>query len=217
MNKKVIILDYGLGNLFSVQHALNHLGVETEVTADKTHIQHADAIILPGVGAFGEAMKNLSKLDLILPLKDFIAKGKPFLGVCLGMQLLFEESEEFGISKGLGIIPGTITRFNHNGAEGKKARVPQIAWNQILKPLDSNYNWDETVLSGIKEGEYMYFVHSLFASPLNRKHILTETEYEGFKYCSSVLKDNVFATQFHPEKSAKEGLKIYKNWLSLIK
>jgi len=214
--KKVVIVDYGLGNLFSIQHAFRHLGQETLVTSDKKIIEQADAIILPGVGAFGEAMNNLNNLDLNAPIKDFVSTGKPFLGVCLGMQLLFDESEEFGSSKGLGIVPGNIKKFRHLNKEDKHVRVPQIAWNKILKPDDTKYDWNTTVLKGVKEEEYMYFVHSYYASPVNRDHILTETNYEDLKYCSSVLKDNVFAAQFHPEKSAEEGLKIYRNWLTLI-
>lgn len=214
--KKIIIVDYGLGNLFSVQHAFRHLGIETYVTSDKNKIREADAIVLPGVGAFGEAMNNLVSLELVEPIKEFVATGKSFLGVCLGMQLLFEESEEFGSSKGLGIIQGTIKKFSSLDKSGNPLRVPQIAWNKILKPSDSKFVWEQTVLKGVKEEEYMYFVHSYYTSPANRENILTETEYDGFRYCSSVLKDNVFAAQFHPEKSAEEGLKIYKNWISLI-
>ena len=214
--KKVTIVDYGLGNLFSVQHAFLHLGQQTEVTSDKKKIEEADAIILPGVGAFGEAMKNLEAMDLVEPIKNFVATGKPFLGVCLGMQLLFEESEEFGTSKGLGIIPGYIKKFNHHTTQNNAVRVPQIAWNKIEKPANSPHDWNNTVLKNVKEGEYMYFVHSYYATPSHKNHVLTETNYDGFSYCSSVLKNNVFAAQFHPEKSAQEGLKIYTNWLTKI-
>lgn len=217
MSKKIIIVDYGLGNLFSVQHAFSHLGVTTLVSSDKETILNADALVLPGVGAFGEAMHNLNELQLVEPIKNFIEGGKPFLGVCLGMQLLFTESEEFGNSNGLNIIPGKIRKFAHTGSNGIPAKVPQIAWNRISKPKDCLVDWSNTILKYVEDGEYMYFVHSYYVEPENRENILSETNYEGFVYCSSVVKNNVFATQFHPEKSAIEGLKIYKNWLKLFK
>ena len=212
--EEVIIVDYELGNLFSVKHACNHVGLETVVSSDPKRIEMAKAIILPGVGAFGDAMNNLAKLDLISPVKDFIASGKPFLGVCLGMQLLFEESEEFGTKNGLGVVQGIIKKFP-NEFENKKMRIPQIAWNHIEKP--KNTDWKETPLQGIKDKEFMYFVHSFYALPSNKEDILTTTHYNDFEYCSAIKKKNMFAMQFHPEKSGSMGLEIYKNWYSQIR
>jgi glutamine amidotransferase len=207
--KKIVIVDYQLGNLFSVEQAFRHIGTDVFVTSDKNLILSADAVVLPGVGAFGDAMQNMSKLDLIQPLKDFAQSGKSFLGVCLGLQLLFTESEEFGNNKGLDIIPGQVKKFSNDLPENPKAKVPQIAWNKII---ETEIPWQTTPLKGIKSGSYQYFVHSYYVTPADKSTILSTTRYEGFEYCSSILKDNVFACQFHPEKSGLPGLSIYKEW-----
>ncbi len=213
----ITIIDYQMGNLFSVSHACLYLGAKTEITSDKQKILSADAVILPGVGAFGEAMTNLKNLDMILPLKDFIASGKPFMGICLGMQLLFEESEEFGIHKGLALIKGNIKKFPSISPAGKKTKVPQIGWNSIHIPQTEKANgWKSDVFNSIIDGEYMYFIHSYYAIAQDKTVILSETEYEGIKYCSAIQKDNILATQFHPEKSGKAGLRIYENWIKII-
>ena len=166
---------------------------------------------MPGVGAFAEAMNNLHAKDIVKPILAAIDKGKPFLGICLGLQLLFENSEEFGSTKGLGIIPGQIKKFNFSD---KKIKVPQMGWNNIKEPQLGK--WKDTALSYVKNNEFMYFVHSYYACPALKENILCETEYEGINYCSAIIKNNVVATQFHPEKSANEGLKIYKNWIEKI-
>ena len=214
--KNIVIVDYGLGNLFSVKHACDYYGEDIKISSDKYDIANADGIILPGVGAFGEAMSNLEKLDLIMPIKDFIQADKPFLGVCLGMQLLFSESEEFGSSKGFGIIEGTVQKFPPNSATGKQLKVPQIAWNQIYSHQSTSEFWKTSPLKDVKNGEYMYFVHSFFGMPQSEENILTTTRYEDFEYCSGVIKGNVYAMQFHPEKSAQNGIGIYQNWMSSI-
>ncbi len=204
---KIAIIDYQLSNLFSVKHAFDYLGVESQITSDKEIIADSDAAIIPGVGAFGDAMKNLEKLDLIGLIKDFISSGKLFMGVCLGMQLLFTQSEEFGIHKGLNIVKGKVKKFTN---DNEKIKVPQIGWNQILKAKKS---WLDSPLKDIKNGEFMYFVHSYFVEPEDKSVVLSETIYENIRYCSSLQSGNVFATQFHPEKSGKDGIKIYKDWL----
>lgn len=205
---KIAIIDYQLSNLFSVKHALDFLKVDSKITSDKSIVADSDAAILPGVGAFGDAMKNLKDFNLINTIKDFIEKGKPFMGVCLGMQLLFSESEEFGSHKGLDVIKGKVIKFVKRD---KKIKVPQIEWNQILR---TGKDWDHSPLKNIKNGEFMYFVHSYYVVPQNSSVVLSETIYEEIRYCSSLLKDNVFATQFHPEKSGTEGIKIYKDWIA---
>jgi imidazole glycerol-phosphate synthase subunit HisH len=215
-NKNIVIVDYGLGNLFSVKHACDYYGENIKISSDKNDIINADGIILPGVGAFGEAMYNLGKLDLIAPITDYIQSDKPFLGVCLGMQLLFTESEEFGCSKGLGIIDGYVQKFPSISNLGKQLKVPQIAWNQIYSHQKTSRLWEQSPLKDIKDGEYMYFVHSFFGIPESEDNILTTTCYEDFEYCSSVIKGNVYAMQFHPEKSAQNGIKLYQNWMSTI-
>jgi glutamine amidotransferase len=215
MNKKIVIVDYSLGNLFSVQQAFLHLGINAVLSDNKKEIENADAIVIPGVGAFAEAMNALTTKDLIAPIKDFVSTGKPFLGICLGLQLLFEESEEFGSTKGLALIPGTIKKFNFSSST-KRVPIPQIAWNKIKKPANYTNKGEQTALKNVKENEFMYFVHSYYVAPTNKEDILCETEYEQFNYCSAIKKNNIFATQFHPEKSAFAGLKIYKNWIETI-
>jgi len=207
---KIIILDYNLGNLFSVQHACTSLGLDASISQDPKEISNADALILPGVGAFAEAMENLKKLELIEPLKKHVNDGKPFLGICLGLQLLFDKSEEFGYTKGLGLIPGKVLKFPSE-LKGKKLIVPQIGWNQLI-PKDDQIDFSGTALENLKDKEYAYFVHSYYVKPDSLEDVLSFTNYEGYKYCSSIEKNNILATQFHPEKSGEEGLKIYKHW-----
>jgi len=209
MNKNVVIIDYQLGNLFSVNQALVNIGLNVSISSDPKDVEKADAIVLPGVGAFGNAMTNLEQLGLIEPIKNAIAAGKPFLGICLGLQLLFSESEEFGASQGLNVISGRVRRFKNDNAE-EPIRVPQIAWNTIERPTPDR--WDKSPLKGIANHEHMYFVHSYYVEPEDESNVLTTTTYKGVSYTSSILKNNIFACQFHPEKSAQEGLKIYKEW-----
>jgi glutamine amidotransferase len=213
---KVAIIDYEMGNLFSVRHACEAVGLEPVVTTDKNVLLGADAAILPGVGAFGAAMDNLRKLDLVSPILEFIASGKPFMGICLGMQLVFEESEEFGTHKGLGLVRGRVKRFSNGAEAGKAIKVPQIGWNRIAPPKDRPQAWKGTALGDVTPGEYMYFVHSYYTVPSDPQDALTITEYEGTEYCSAIKRGNLFASQFHPEKSAVEGLKIYRSWASSI-
>lgn len=207
--KKILIIDYKLGNLFSVNQALTNIGLNVSITTNPEEIESADAIVLPGVGAFSDAMNNLNNLNLIDHIKKFADSGKPFMGICLGLQLLFSESEEFGNTKGLGLVKGRVKRFPNNNNDGVTRKVPQIAWNQIHKI--SNKSWNNTPLNSIKEGEFMYFVHSFYVEP-EEPVGLSETNYDGQIYVSSIQKNNLFACQFHPEKSAQEGLKIYNSW-----
>lgn len=205
---KIAIIDYQLSNLFSVKHAFDHLGIDSQITSDKSVIAESDAAIIPGVGAFGDAMNNLKKLNLINLIKEFISSGKPFMGVCLGLQLLFTESEEFGVHKGLDIVKGKVIKFS---SKQRMIKVPQIGWNQISKAG----SWENTPLKNIKNGEFMYFVHSYYVSPVDSNVSLAKTTYEDIQYTSAIITNNVFAVQFHPEKSGLEGIKIYRNWLEL--
>jgi glutamine amidotransferase len=215
MSKKVVaIVDYGLGNLFSINQACGHVGLDPVITADKKIIAGADALILPGVGAFGHAMNSLQSDGLIESLLDFAKTGKQFLGICLGMQLLFSESEEFGANKGLGLVDGRIVRFPSKDNHGQFNRVPQIQWNHIYKGYPGN--WERSLFKNTNDGEYMYFVHSYYSQPVNDKEILTYSEYGGVKYASAVIKDNITGIQYHPEKSAEPGLNVYATWSGLI-
>jgi imidazole glycerol-phosphate synthase subunit HisH len=213
MSKKIVIIDYSLGNMFSVQQALSFCGAEATISHSPSEILAADALILPGVGAFSEAMNYLRGNGLDVAIKESVGKGKPFLGVCLGLQLLFDTSEEFGSTRGLGLIKGEIRKFTSVDPQ-EKLHVPQVGWNTISAPPGKD--WKGTILEGVSAGEYMYFVHSYYAVPSVKEDVMAMTTYGGTAYCSAVLKNNIVATQFHPEKSGEKGITIYKNWLSKI-
>lgn len=206
--KKVVIIDYQLGNLFSVKQACDTVGINAEISSNREDILNADALILPGVGAFIEAMNNLKKFGLDTAIQNKVNGGTPIFGICLGQQLLFTESEEFGAGKGLDLISGIIKRFPETFEE-RKVKVPHIAWNTIFK---LNQEWDNTALKDLSNNDFMYFIHSYYVNPSDDACILTQTNYDGIEFCSSILKNNIFATQFHPEKSADKGISIYKNW-----
>jgi glutamine amidotransferase len=210
MNKSIVIIDYQFGNLFSVDQALKNIGLDTIISSNPDDIKNADALVLPGVGAFSDAMNNLKTMGLIDPIKQSVGQGKPFLGICLGLQMLFEKSEEFGESEGLGIIQGVVKKFSTGNFSNKRVKVPQIGWNGIY-PSDGR-TWKGSPLEGVNEGENFYFVHSYYVDPKDVSVVLSRTTYGNTTYASSILVDNVFACQFHPEKSSAEGLKVYKNW-----
>ena len=208
---KIASIDYQMGNLFSVANACEYVGLDPVLTWDKNLISEAEGIILPGVGAYAKAMEQLNRLDLIDTIKTVIEKQEqPFLGICLGMQLLFSHSEEFVNTPGLDIIKGTVTKFRVNEST-EPIRVPQIGWNTIQK------NKESPVLNGIGDGDFMYFVHSFYCTPSNRDDILTSTTYGSITFCSSVMKNNLIATQFHPEKSSEKGILFYQNWANFVK
>lgn len=215
----IAIVDYGLGNLYSVKHACHHVGVAAEITSSREEILRADAAILPGVGAFGDAMATLHRLDLVGVLRDFVSTGRPLLGVCLGMQLLMSESEEFGAHKGLGIVGGTVTKIA--APTGHDAlKVPQIGWNAIYRyprPQDAADPWSGTLLEHVADGEPMYFVHSYVVQPANAATQLSRSSYGAFEFCSSIQYRNVTACQFHPERSGPRGLRIYQTLADRIR
>ncbi|MEN2400316.1 imidazole glycerol phosphate synthase subunit HisH [Flavobacterium sp. MC2016-06] len=208
IKKNVIIIDYQLGNLFSVKQACDTIGINAKISSDKDDVLNADALILPGVGAFIEAMNNLKKFELDTAIQQKVKSGTPIFGICLGQQLLFTESEEFGAGKGLDLISGVIKRFPET-LEERMIKVPHIAWNTIYK---SQQDWNQSALSELDNNDFMYFIHSYYVKPADDSCILTKTNYDGIEFCSSILRDNIFATQFHPEKSATKGISIYKNW-----
>ena len=217
---RVAIIDYGLGNLFSVKHACEHAGMQASVTNSSDEILAAEAVILPGMGAFGDAMDNLRSLDLIGPLRDTVASGKPLIGVCLGMQLIMTEGFEFGRHKGLGFIEGDVVKFD-NPVEGPvKLKVPQIEWNNIYRTRRIQNGdqdpWADSPLEGLADNEYMYFVHSYHARPESQNVMLSASQYGQIEFCSSLQHGNIFAFQFHPERSGPQGLVIYRNLASLI-
>lgn len=212
----VAIVDYEMSNLFSVDQACRHVGMPAVITSDPSVLSGADGIILPGVGAFAEAMSNLHRLKLHDVLLEKVASETLFMGVCLGLQLLLTESEEFGSARGLSVIDGVVRRFPSE-TEGRKNHIPQIAWNTIRAPHHDPDRWKETPLSSNAQDDHMYFVHSYYADVHDRSLILTETEYAGIRYCSGLRSGSVYAFQFHPEKSAVAGLKIYDGFFQLFK
>lgn len=209
------ILDYQMCNIFSVKRACNSVGISTVITSDKKEISKADLIILPGVGAFAPAMEALNRLQLVPLIKELVAEGKPLVGICLGMQLLFSVSEEFENCQGLNLIPGRVRRFPSINASGNKLRVPHIGWNQLNRPGDSS--WSKTALDNIGENPYVYFVHSYYVEPNDPKCILTTSNYGGHDFCSAVESKNILGFQFHPEKSGTTGVQVYNRVLEFSK
>lgn len=209
-NKIIIIIDYGLGNLNSVVRALVATGAIPRISSDLQELAAAEKLILPGVGAFEEGMKGLKKRNLIKLIKEHVQKGKYLMGLCLGMQLLFQESEEFGLHKGLSLINGKVKKLE---LKDKSYKIPHVGWNQLIRP--KGQNWKDTILKNVKNKEMAYFVHSYAPFPKNKEFILAQTEYGGEIFCSVVAHKNVMGTQFHPEKSADVGQRILKNFLKL--
>lgn len=202
------IVDYGMGNLFSVKRACESVGMKAEITSSSKAIFEAEAVILPGVGAFGHAMETLKELNLVTTLQEVARSSKPFLGICLGMQLMMTESFEFGHHEGLGLIPGSVRHFEDpRDSSGKILKVPQVGWNRI-SPSSPN-SWEGTPLEGLPEGEFMYFVHSYYVTPQDSKVSIATSRYGHLEFCSSLNRENLFACQFHPERSGPQGLKIY--------
>lgn len=201
----IAVIDYGMGNLRSVQKGFERIGARAEITRTPGVIADAKGVVLPGVGAFYACMQNLARYELIEPIKDVVRRGKPFLGICLGFQLLFSESEEFGPEKGLDLLPGKVVGFRpQNGL-----KVPHMGWNRIEKKKPSPF------LEGISDGDYVYFVHSYFVAPADVSLVATTTLY-GVTFASSIATDNLFACQFHPEKSQELGLRILANFAAFV-
>ena len=211
---QVAIVDYGMGNLFSVRQACERAGLHTSITNSKKLISDASAVILPGVGAFGDAMQILESLDLVRVLQDFAVTGKPVAGICLGMQLLLTESYEFGRHRGLGLIEGEVVRLPEALQANKKLKVPNIGWSRIYSTADRR--WDGSLLEGLSAGTFMYFVHSYYPKPSNSHVKLSFSRYGEFEFCSSVEDGNIFGCQFHPERSGNHGLSIYKRLAARI-
>jgi glutamine amidotransferase len=197
----IAIIDYGMGNLRSVQKGFERCGIDATVTRDAAQIASARGVVLPGVGAFSACMANLKRFGLVEPIRKVVRQRRPFLGICLGFQLLFSESEEFGSEKGLDLFPGKVAGFRPSD----DLKVPHMGWNQIEKKMQSPF------LEGIASGDYVYFVHSFYVLPEDPSLIATTTRY-GEPFASSIATDHLFACQFHPEKSQELGLRILSNF-----
>ena len=200
----ISIIDYGMGNLRSVQKAFEHIGAQAEITADADVIDQAPAVVLPGVGAFGDAMRNLREAGLDTAIHRVVEAGRPFLGICLGQQLMFETSEEMGQHQGLGLFRGQVRRFPDS-----ELKVPHIGWNQI------HIQRDDPLLAGVEPESFAYFVHSYYVDPLDEEVVLTTTDY-GIDFASIVGRERVWGIQFHPEKSQDVGLRILENFVKII-
>ncbi len=200
----IAIIDYGMGNLRSVEKGFFKLGVDAKVTNRPEVIEKADGVVLPGVGAFRECMRELTNLKLIDAVVNSIKKNKPYLGICLGLQVLFSEAEEFGRCRGLDIFKGTVLKFPDS-----KLKVPHMGWNEIKKQKDN------PLLEGIEDKAYFYFVHSFYVAPEDNTIVLATTDY-GIEFTSMVWKDNIFAVQFHPEKSQTTGLRLLENFGKIV-
>lgn len=206
----IAIIDYDMGNLKSVAKAFEKVGAPARVTRDPGVIMDASHVVLPGVGAFRDCIKHLDEFNLISPILKSVKEGKPFLGICLGMQLLFDESMEFGRHQGLGLIKGSVLRFPAaTDSGGLELKVPHMGWNDIKMSKGS------ALMKGIHDGAYFYFVHSYYTAPSDASVTLTTTGY-GLEFTSAIEKDNIMACQFHPEKSQRVGLKLLKNFSELV-
>jgi glutamine amidotransferase len=208
---EVTVIDYGVGNLLSVQRGLEHCGANVIVTSDPEQILIAKRIVLPGVGAFKNAMMALDNLNLVRVIKEVAMRDTPLLGICLGMQLLLDESDEFGVSTGLGLIPGRVVAVPVETISGDAQKVPHIGWNELL-PSNVCDDWSSTLLQDNSPGEASYFVHSFMAVPTNPMHCIAECLYGGHKIPATICRDKITGCQFHPEKSGEVGLKILRRF-----
>jgi len=233
--KRVAIVDYGFGNLFSVRQACESVGLEANIISLAKDVIEADAVILPGVGAFGDAMESIVRLDLVSPLLEVAASKKPLIGICLGMQLLFTESFEFGRHRGLGLIDGQVLSLVDRISETRKeirgtkpvhaVKIPHVGWTRLHKhsvdsaSLQQGHStsdpWSSSPLEGVEDGAYMYFIHSYYLEPEDKDVVLSWSIYGDMEFCSSVRFDNIHAYQFHPERSGPQGLQIYGNLANL--
>ncbi len=207
----IAIVDYGMGNIRSVEKAFAKIGTEAKVTSDPKALTDSCAIVLPGVGAFRDCMKNLDKLRLLDVIVREVRKGKPYLGICLGLQILFSESEEFGICRGLDLCKGRVTRFRFDGRPGfQDLKVPHMGWNTV------RFQRIPPAARGVSDGSYFYFVHSYYVVPEDETIVAGRTDY-GIDFVSMVWNENIVATQFHPEKSQQAGLRLLEGFSRLVK
>lgn len=208
---EITVIDYGVGNLLSVQRGFEHCGAKVILTADPEQILAANRVVLPGVGAFGNGMQALERLGLVAVIRELARRKTPLLGICLGMQLLLEESEEFGVTAGLGLIPGRVIPVPDQTLSGATQKIPHIGWS-ALQPANTT-GWQETLLQDIRTGEAAYFVHSFMAVPTDTAHRLADCMYGGHKIAATIGRDQITGCQFHPEKSGEVGLKILRSFV----
>jgi imidazole glycerol-phosphate synthase subunit HisH len=209
---EVAVIDYGVGNLLSVRRALEHCGANVSVTSDHEVLLSAPRVILPGVGAFANAMAELHARGLDQVSKEIAARGIPLLGICLGMQMLLDESEEFGITAGLGLVAGRVVPVPTATADGEPHKIPHIGWNSLVPPAERQ-NWTGSLVDEIRSDEAVYFVHTFMAPPADPRYRIADCLYGGIRIPAVIERDNVYGCQFHPEKSGEVGLKILRAFL----
>ncbi len=210
----VTIVDYGIGNLLSVQRACEYFGAEVIFADTPEKIKQAERLILPGVGAFADGMAGLRQRGLIEPIRQYAKQDRPFMGICLGMQMMLEVGEEFGIHEGLGLIPGKVIKIASTGIDGQVHKIPYIGWNTLSMPSD-NTIWEGTAFNGIEPGNAVYFVHSFTAVPAKDEHRFADSYYDGRIISAAIRSGNLYGCQFHPEKSGPIGLKIIENFTNI--
>ncbi len=212
---KVTIVDYGMGNIFSVCRAFEACGAQVILTSQPNDILKAERLVLPGVGAFADGMAELRQRNLISPLRDYSGQNRPFLGICLGMQMMMDIGEEFGVHEGLGIIPGKVALITSQSTTGEKLKVPHIGWNALKTTTSAQIRWNDTILRGLPPEASVYFVHSYAVIPKNpEENNLAVAEYGGHPITAVTVSNNIYGCQFHPERSGKIGLKIIENFVT---
>jgi glutamine amidotransferase len=209
------IVDFGVGNLFSVLHGLRKVGIPATITSSKDDILAADMVVVPGVGAFGDAMTSLHRLDLVEPLREVAASEQLLVGICLGMQLFMTESHEFGTHRGLDIFPGEVVPFVPSLDDDSRLKVPHVGWTRNYVSGERPDGWSNSPLEGLSEGEYLYFVHSYYSVPEEPGLAASMATYGDTEFSSSLWREGVFGCQFHPERSGPQGLEIYRNLASM--
>ncbi|AXR69293.1 imidazole glycerol phosphate synthase subunit HisH [Leptospira mayottensis] len=211
-SSKVLIIDYGVGNLLSVKRGFEHCGADVEISSDPKSIFKAPHVVLPGVGAFANAMEALKERSLVELIKEIAKRGTPLMAICLGMQILMDESEEFGITAGLGLIPGKVVPIPSLTKEGISHKIPHIGWNELRRSSEL-VEWKKTILENCNVGDSVYFVHSFMANPVNMNHRIADCIYGGHSIAAVIGYNNIVGCQFHPEKSGNIGLNLLKRFL----
>jgi glutamine amidotransferase len=209
----VVIVDYGSGNLHSIQKAFESRGVATLLTSRPEEVEAATRLVIPGVGAFGDCVSRIGDLGLAKPILRCIESGRPVLGICVGMQMLFDRSEEFGVHEGFGLIPGAVTALSSRDASGNAVKIPHVGWSELRPPAGTR--WDGTILANVIPGACVYFVHSYHAVPERWESCLAETHYGHQRICAVARSGNLYGCQFHPEKSGEVGLRIIEAFAAL--
>ena len=211
---RVAIVDYGLGNLLSVARAVEKCGAEADFVQTAEAVSGAERLVLPGVGAFANGMEGLRERGLVEPLRDYARTGRPFLAICLGMQMLMEVSEEFGTHEGLGLVPGRVRAIDPATIEGAPHKIPHIGWNE-LRPSNGDETWNKSVLRDVEQGSYAYFVHSFAVEPSDDSYRVADCYYDGRRISAVIQSNNIFGCQFHPEKSGDTGLRVMRRFTEM--